>query len=65
MSGVPVLNFLLKTPAGWHGDFALPSGKIPYAFVVDGEVILDPSNPESEIIAPEDAEIELSITEVK
>ncbi len=62
---VPVLNFLLKTPEGWYGDFALPPGKTPYAFVADGEMILDPSNPESEIIDTEDGEIELSIKDVK
>jgi tetratricopeptide (TPR) repeat protein len=61
----PVVNFLLKTPVGWYGDFALPPGKNPYAFVVDGEMVLDPSNPEREVIDTEDGRIELHIREVK
>lgn len=62
---IPVLNFLLKTPEGWYGDFARPPGRNPYAFVVDGEMTLDPSNPECEVIDTEDGKIKLNIKEVK
>jgi tetratricopeptide (TPR) repeat protein len=62
---LPVLNFLLKTPEGWYGDFALSPGRNPYAFIVDGERILDPANPEREVIDTEDGKIELNIKEVK
>jgi len=61
----PVLNFLLKTPVGWHGDFALPPGENSYAFVVDGEMMLDPSNPRVEVIDTEDGRIELNIRKVE
>lgn len=61
----PVLNFFLKTPQGWYGDFALPRGRNPYAFVVDGERMLDPANPESAVIDTEDGRIELSLEEVR
>jgi hypothetical protein len=61
----PVLNFFLKTAQGWYGDFVLPRGRNSYAFVVDGEMILDPSNPESAVIDTEDGRIELNITEVR
>jgi hypothetical protein len=57
----PVLNFLLKSSEGWYGDFALPPGKTPYAFIIDGETVLDPSNPESEIVDVEEGKIELNI----
>jgi tetratricopeptide (TPR) repeat protein len=61
----PVLNFFLKTPQGWYGDFSLPPGRNHYAFVVDGDMILDPSNPESAVIDTEDGRIELNIREVQ
>ena len=57
----PVMNFLLKTPEGWYGDFVLPPGKTPYAFVIDGERVLDPSNQEREIVDIEEGKIELNI----
>jgi len=61
----PVLNFFLKTPVGWYGDFALPPGENSYAFIVDGERLLDPSNPEREVIDTEDGRIELNIVQVE
>lgn len=62
---VPVLHAMLRTPDGWHGDFALPPGRNPYAFIVDGEMILDSSNSEREAIETEDGRIKLNIKEVK
>ena len=61
----PVLNFFLKTPVGWYGDFALPPGKNSYAFIVDGKMLLDPANPEREVIDTEEGRIELNIKEVE
>jgi len=58
---LPVSNFLLKTQEGWAADFALPSGKHHYAFLVDGEMILDPANPEKEEINTEDGRFTLNI----
>ncbi|MBS2021363.1 MAG: hypothetical protein JST92_03065 [Deltaproteobacteria bacterium] len=43
-----VRAFLLRTKTGWARDFALPPGKIQYAFMVDGEILLDPKNPVTE-----------------
>ena len=56
-----VLHFLLKGPEGWHGEFALPRGRNPYAFVIDGERVFDPSNPRREMVDTEDGQIELNI----
>jgi len=39
----------------------LPSGKHHYAFLVDGEMILDPANPEKEEINTEDGRFTLNI----
>jgi hypothetical protein len=60
----PLPSVLLRTPEGWAGDFALPSGKHHYAFVVDGKLILDPANPQHEIAEGVDVAQDLSVKEV-
>lgn len=62
---VPVSNFLLKTELGWSADFALPAGKHHYAFLVDGKMVLDPTNPEKEEIDTEDGKMTLNVIVVK
>jgi hypothetical protein len=52
---------LLRTKGGWGGDFALPSGKIPYGFVVDGKLIRDPANPRHEMAEGIDKPHDLSV----
>ncbi|HXH28538.1 MAG TPA: hypothetical protein VNL37_05795 [Candidatus Polarisedimenticolia bacterium] len=62
---VPVLYPLLKTPTGWQGQFVFPHGRDAYAFLVDGERILDPGNPQHESIHTEDGDLDLSIKVVE
>ena len=62
---VPVSNFLLKRELGWSADFALPAGKHHYAFLVDGKMLLDPTNPEKEEIDTEDGKMTLNVIVVK
>jgi hypothetical protein len=62
---ISVTNFLLKTKDGWAADFALPKGKIHYAFLVDGKKILDPDNPDTEEIDTEDGKMTLNVKIVK
>ena len=61
----PVYYFLLKTDEGWAGDFKLPAGQLHYSFMVDGKMMLDPSNPRSEDYASEDGKLRLNVKVVK
>ncbi|HJQ71354.1 MAG TPA: hypothetical protein VKA70_20415 [Blastocatellia bacterium] len=61
----PVFYFLLKTDDGWAGDFKMPEGEIYYSFMVDGKMMLDPSNPRSEEYAGEDGKLRLNVKIVK
>jgi hypothetical protein len=61
----PVYYFLLKTDEGWAGDFTMPQGQIHYSFMVDGKMMLDPSNPRSEDYTGEDGKFRLNVKAVK
>jgi tetratricopeptide (TPR) repeat protein len=62
---VPIINFMKKTKEGWAADFALPPGKHYYAFLVDGEVVFDPANPDKEEIDTEDGKMILNVIVVE
>jgi hypothetical protein len=55
-----ISEFLLRTDKGWAGDFALPPGTHHYAFLVDGEKVLDPANPRVEEIDTEDGRMTMN-----
>lgn len=61
LSYIPIVNLLHKTRDGWAADFSLPQGKHHYAFLVDGEVVFDPVNPEKEEIDTEDGKMTLNV----
>jgi len=65
LSYVPIINFLLKTKDGWAADFALAPGTHHYAFLVDGEMVFDPANPNKEEIDTEDGKMTLNVKIVK
>lgn len=60
----PVTMPLFRTANGWAGAFAIPKGKLDYAFVVDGRTILDPANQASEIYEGEDGRYRMSVREI-
>lgn len=60
-----VLTPLLRTPDGWAGDFGMPPGKVHYAFVVDGTLLLDPANLDSEIYTADEGSRRLNIKVVR
>jgi hypothetical protein len=62
---MPVAAFLLRTGDGWAGDFALPRGTHHYAFLVDGEKVLDPTNQRVKEIDTEDGRITMNLLVVE
>ncbi len=60
-----LFSFLARTADGWAGDFVLPPGRTPYAFLVDGRMIRDPANPDHEIISDQEGRRDLSIRTIE
>ena len=56
-----IFYFLVRTTDGWAGDFKLPAGEVNYAFMIDGQIVLDPANPNSKEYEAEDGKRLLNV----
>jgi hypothetical protein len=56
---------LVKTADGWAGDFVMPAGKVYYGFMVDGRMILDPANPDTDTHTADDGSYRMSVKVVR